>query len=175
MKYSVLLGIFFLTTMGQGAFAGGSVETNICIKNTTSVRQRIYVADIKNYDWDGDSRPDHNFDGLAISPGETICKREEINGNSAYPEFTFLIDGAPSEMKYRSTVVTSGRNGKEYSDNQWGVTENINNPLCLPGEQTSYIQPRCLHGEKTIYFQPSDWRLGYKCNSGKKCSLFEIR
>lgn len=164
MKYSVLLGLMIFTMMEQSAFAE-SMETNICIKNTTSVPHKIDVTDIHNYNWDGGSRPDHNFNDLTIAPDQTICNREEVNAMRASVTFTFLIDGVPSKMDFRATYRWSPPMATyyKYKDWRWGIRVEIANPFLVPSNNT-------------IYWQPFDWRPGFECSLDKaQCSLFEIR
>lgn len=57
-----------------------SKHTTLCIVNTTGMDiTNINVYNIDNYDWDGDSRPDHNFQGKYISNNNSMCEREELN------------------------------------------------------------------------------------------------
>ncbi|WP_397601325.1 hypothetical protein [Silvanigrella sp.] len=53
---------------------------NIC--NMTSRLLSINVSQIDNYDWDGDSRPDHNFNNVIIAPKTCSQNREELNNNA---------------------------------------------------------------------------------------------
>lgn len=148
-----------------------SRETNICIKNLTSQPHLITVYDIKNFDWDGNGRPDHNFNNVTISPDQRICQREEINTNSSGQKFTFGIDGSPTRVSYNYTnrqysckiTITNESICKYWwTDLHWGITSNPNNPLAL-------------HGEKNIFYQPADWWVGYPCDFGKDCREFHIK
>lgn len=51
----------------------------------------ITVTDVENFDWDGDSRPDHNFNGVTIPLGGSLKQREEINKNSAVITYTLHL------------------------------------------------------------------------------------
>lgn len=57
-----------------------SHRTDLCIVNT-SAREitDIYIDQIDNYDWDGDSRPDHNFQHVSIKDEDSRCEREDLN------------------------------------------------------------------------------------------------
>ena len=155
---SALMLSFFLMGYYFDVMAGSSDETHICIRNTTSASHHIQVTDINNYDWDGVDRPDHNFNNIDITAGETICRREEINHNSNHQGFTFLIDGNPTRMQIQLEAV-----GDDLYDLDWGAYTNFSNITALYGEK------------KGDYTDPEGWFLGYACNSGKLCRLFELR
>lgn len=52
------------------------------INNTTLNITRIWINEIDNYDWDGSSRPDHNFHNVSIAAQESRSQREEINSHA---------------------------------------------------------------------------------------------
>jgi hypothetical protein len=166
MHHIYRFGLIFIALQSQPCFAS-SWETNICVRNTTASSHQITVADISNYDWDGNSRPDHNFNNLSIAAGETICRRAECNVAAVLPEpfqtFTFIVDDTPTRMGLRNTVrIETGNNGTIYDQARWGAFTNKEAPLTL-------------HGERTLWFAPSNWILGYPCNDKVRCSFFEIR
>ena len=71
-----------------------SQETYLKVYNFTGSNiTNTVVSSIDNNDWDGDSRPDHNFNGVQIDSLNYLQEREEINShaNSAWftIEFTF--------------------------------------------------------------------------------------
>lgn len=84
------------------AFAS-SIETHICIYNEDNKNHIITVSDIDNYDWEGSSRPDLNFQNIIIPPGLLHCEREELNTFSGWlrntAKFTFYIDGKAAQME----------------------------------------------------------------------------
>lgn len=162
LKYIILTTILFLTCNQSIA---RSSETRICIENLTREAHVITVADIKSYDWDGDSRPDKNFNNVTINPEEKICQREEINaktgtnpGRKSYT-FTFIVDRTPTQVAMRYTHRIDIPGGFKYQDPKWGVYK-TNNQLTL-------------HGYNTIFFNPDDWWVGYDC--GEECSTFQIK
>lgn len=106
--------LFLLLSSTQSAFA--SWETWICLTNETSVRKLIGVTDVDNYDWDGLSRPDHNWNGSYVEPGQTRCARAQITGGAGDRAFSFIIDGRQHTHKNRM-VYTSTTNYKA----QWTV------------------------------------------------------
>lgn len=57
-----------------------SFATNFCILNESDYDIiTTQVDQIDNFDWDGVSRPDHNFQDVAIHAGYRLCEREEVN------------------------------------------------------------------------------------------------
>ena len=140
--------------MGVRFIVAGVIETNICIRNNTNSSHQSTVADIDNYDWDGNTRPDKNFNNIAIEAGATICRREEVNAHAYQPSFTFIVDDTP-------TRIARKRTGYGDENDRWGA-------------YTNKAAPLTLYGEKTIWQQSSEWWQGYTCD-GIACSLFEIR
>ena len=161
---SLLLILFVAHSLvGTMAFGGGllSEETHICINNATNQPHLITVANIENYDWDGDSRPDKNFNNVTIQANSTLCQREERNVNASKSKFTFLIDGTPHTMMYLPTMRTqTDLDEFYYFYRKWGVFRETSSKL---------------EGKETIWFQPSDWWAGYQCEAGANCALFYIR
>ena len=83
---------------------GRSKETQIRIINNT--RQEIvntHVYGVDNYDWDGNSRPDHNLQGLRISQGGgTVQRRLEVNYHARNCPFNITFsysDGTVDEFR----------------------------------------------------------------------------
>lgn len=57
-----------------------SKQTTLSIVNTTGMDiAEIEVSGIDNYDWDGDCRPDRNFQHISIPNNNSRCEREELN------------------------------------------------------------------------------------------------
>lgn len=67
--------------------------TTLTISNQTAWSTTITVDRVENYDWDGQSRPDKNFDDVRLSPGETRSRHEELNAHakSAHFQMTFTF------------------------------------------------------------------------------------
>jgi hypothetical protein len=122
--------------------------TTLCIRNTTNRPHHIEVANIENYDWEGDNRPDHNFNKVTIEAGQSICRLENTNPN-AQPNFTFVIEDIPT----RISIFNNG----------WGAYS-----VPSPGKTTN------LWGEKTNWATAWNYYRAYGCNIGV-CYLFEIR
>ena len=114
----------------------------ICLHNTTPSSHHIEVADIDNYDWEGDNRPDHNFNDLTIEPGATICRQEDANVYSK-PRFTFVIDNNPTRMAVYG--------GPTVRDWMWGAYTNPANPT-------------------TVYGRTAHWNLSNGWLSGGACA-----
>ena len=161
MHHIYRFGLILIALQSQPCFAL-SWETNICIRNTTASSHQITVADIANYDWDGVSRPDKNFNNIAIEAGATICRREEVNQHANQQSFTFIVDDTPTRVRFDPTVKECVENRCNYSQPRWGAFTNKKAPLTL-------------YGNRSISWQRNDWLVGYPCNDKVRCSLFEIR
>ena len=100
MKYkAVLIGITSMVMSIQNGYCE-SVETNICFHNATDKVHVLKAADIENYDWGSNHRPDKNIIHLRIKPNQTLCKREDVNSWSSDPNFTLIVDDVPQRMRY---------------------------------------------------------------------------
>ncbi|CAF1525794.1 unnamed protein product, partial [Adineta steineri] len=62
---------------------GNSHETYLELENDSDKPLKIEVSEVDNYDWDGDSRPDHTFNGVEIPPHDKVKHRQEINAKSS--------------------------------------------------------------------------------------------
>lgn len=115
-----------------------SLETHLCVANMTDLDvTKIDVSHVDNYDWDGDSRPDHNFKGATIARKNGRCEREELNANANGAPFTmeltfsdnttltFRADQQDAKTKYWRQVSTSGSaTGKLYIQQTAGADAN---------------------------------------------------
>lgn len=146
MNVKALIIIFFISFSSEVCLAA-SKSTTICVHNRTDMAHNLDVTDIDNFDWDGVSRPDKNFRGVLISPGETRCNREEVNTYSK-PAFTFLIDGDSTRMSLFG--------GKWFA-------------------HQSSADPNALWGDRMTDQHPQIMLEGFACNKGPACGLFEIR
>ncbi|CAF0945420.1 unnamed protein product [Adineta steineri] len=74
---------------------GNSHKTSLEIHNDTNGEIKIKISEIDNHDWDGNSRPDHNFNDAVIPPRSSKEEREEINAKSstAMSKMTIEQDG----------------------------------------------------------------------------------
>ena len=69
-----------------------SHKTQLTISNLTHYAMTTQVTSTDNYDWDGNSRPDHNFQGLTIASRELSTQREEINSHAKSCWFTMTFN-----------------------------------------------------------------------------------
>lgn len=68
----------------------GSKHTTLIVSNLRNVNiDQITTTVASNSDWDGDSRPDHNFNHIALTKYNANGQREELND----PAFGSLKDG----------------------------------------------------------------------------------
>ncbi|RZC33848.1 TPR 11 domain containing protein [Asbolus verrucosus] len=70
----------------------GSIHTKLRIVNNTNtdiINTSVWGVD--NYDWDGDSRPDHNFSGVFIGSKSSEERREEVNKSANHCPFTISL------------------------------------------------------------------------------------
>jgi 1-phosphatidylinositol phosphodiesterase len=57
-----------------------SIRTDLRLTNNTPLNmKRIWVTETDNYDWDGGSRPDHNFQNVSLASYAFREEREELN------------------------------------------------------------------------------------------------
>ncbi|CAF2079560.1 unnamed protein product [Rotaria magnacalcarata] len=72
-----------------------SIRTFLDLVNNSDVTLKIEVSDLDNYDWDGDSRPDHVFHNVKIPPYSNVKNRLELNAksSSAISSMRFKQDG----------------------------------------------------------------------------------
>ena len=57
-----------------------SIRTDLRLTNNTPLNmKRIWVTETDNYDWDGESRPDHNFQNVSLASYASREEREELN------------------------------------------------------------------------------------------------
>jgi hypothetical protein len=69
-----------------------SYETHLCVFNACNQNMsKITVGNTDNSDWDGDSRPDHNFNNVSINAFAYRNEREEINASNDSAMFTMNI------------------------------------------------------------------------------------
>lgn len=138
--------LVFILAISDSALAE-SQKATICIRNRTDQARDLSVTDIQNGHWVGKSRPDINFNGRRIAPGEIRCNPADINTNTK-PAFTFLVDGDPTHME-----LLGGR---------WFAGQSSNNANALYGDGMTSSYPQSVLE-------------GYACNKDPSCRLFEIR
>lgn len=69
-----------------------SHKTQLTISNLTHYAMTTQVTSTDNYDWDGYSRPDHNFQDRTIASRESCTQREEINAHAKSCWFTMTFN-----------------------------------------------------------------------------------
>jgi 1-phosphatidylinositol phosphodiesterase len=80
-----------------------SKKTYLEIINRTSFSLYTTVDGTDSYDWDGSSRPDHNFNPADIPPNGSKKEREEINAHASTCPFTMHIRlSNGQELSFRS-------------------------------------------------------------------------
>jgi 1-phosphatidylinositol phosphodiesterase len=75
-----------------------SYETHLTIANLTVNPVTITVSATDNYDWDGDSRPDHNFQNVTIAPYDSSAQREEVNAAAESAWYTMSFQFSNGEQ-----------------------------------------------------------------------------
>lgn len=77
---------------------GNSTASYLEINNQTQHEFTISVSGIDNFDWDGDGRPDHNFQNVKVGAGSANKQREELNAkaNSAWFNMTLSFSNGDS-------------------------------------------------------------------------------
>jgi hypothetical protein len=139
----------------RDAYSGaGVISTTICLLNDSQSSHRIEVANIENYDWEGDNRPDKNFNNITIAPGATICRYQDINEYATTVSFAFVIDNNPTRMTHTPT--------EEWGGYKWGAYTNPENPTTV-------------YGYAPVWRLSNRWFAGAKCSVGNQCFGFELR
>ena len=149
----VALPFLLLLASAQDASAKSDTYT-ICLKNDTNQVKTILVEDVDNYDWDGVSRPDRNWNGAVVGPGETRCELAEVNYYAGKVHFSFVING-PSDLHKVSLETNEGRPKRFY---------------VMVGSKPSDSILRGQLGQPVG--RTAEWEVGEQCWSG--CSRFTI-
>eukprot|EP01039_Chlorochromonas_danica_P001942 gene1942-2120_t len=71
------------------------------ITNNTGCTFIITISEIENFDWDGVSRPDNNFQNVAIAPRQSIRKREELNRKAKVGAFRMRFTSGSMSFSFR--------------------------------------------------------------------------
>lgn len=157
---TVLLSLSFLPDIA----AAKSYEIWICLKNTTSDKKLILVDDIDGYDWDGLSRPDHNWNGTYVEADARRCERAEINYYAVQRSFSFIIAGHSENHKVRMSVVdydTSDEYIYDYS--RWSI---------FIGDDPSWSP---IRGDQADGLQKNGWEAGGLFASVTNCKEFNFK
>jgi hypothetical protein len=161
----LLMAVVLLLAFTHSEAKAISQESWICLRNDTSERKLILVEDIDNYDWDGVSRPDRNWNGTYIEAGRTRCERAEVNIRTR-SYFSFIIAGREGPHKVRMLYAI------------------CNNGGCQPGEgnnwrahlTTTDVWQSILRGSGRVYrWIGENWQIGDPCDAGSQCARFTIQ
>lgn len=126
----------------------------ICLKNDTNEKKTILVEDVDNYDWNGVNRPDHNWHGSTVNPGDRRCEIADVNWHANKIGFSFVINGRASAHKVRIE-------SNEGRPKVWYV---------LVGQSASSSILRGVPGKPAA--RSADWEIGVHCWNG--CGEFTI-
>ena len=92
------IGIFFLLCYSLSSSAR---QLNLCITNGTAKTIYTHISAINLYDWGtpwspGSSRPDKNFDRVALTPNNVYCQTEIIRKKmSVIAHFDIAFSNTP--------------------------------------------------------------------------------
>ncbi|CAF1002004.1 unnamed protein product [Didymodactylos carnosus] len=78
--------------------SGNSRATWLEVKNDTDQQIQIKISEVDNSDWDGDSRPDHNFQNAIIEAHQSKKERQELNAHNQTAEFTMTVSQGGNEQ-----------------------------------------------------------------------------
>jgi tetratricopeptide (TPR) repeat protein len=105
-----------------------SCHTRLKIENNTNTDIiNISVSEIDNYDWDGHSRPDHNFHGFSIPAYSSKEEREEVNYYASNCPFRMTLtfrDGRKCSFRIHQKYAIKGSSG--FSHEGRGIDINYN-------------------------------------------------
>ena len=164
--YKLVIALIALSTLLGSEANAASWESWICLRNDTKTRKLILVEDIHNYDWDGMSRPDHNWNGTYIEAGRTRCERAEVAAGSGAHTFSFIIDGRerPHKAEMWFTLCRYGgcKSGETYTWRADSGTKDVWSGILRGNGQVSP-------------FDGEDWQEGDICDAGRRCSRFTIQ
>ena len=162
--YKLVIALIALSTLFGSEAIARSEESWICLRNDTMERKLILVEDIDNHDWDGVSRPDHNWHGTYIRSAQTICERAEVNDRTR-SQFTFIINGRDGPHKVRMQFGFCNDGGCEpWEGNGWRSLLT-----------TSDVAQSILRGSRIFSEGRRHLQIGYPCDAGSQCKLFKIQ
>lgn len=125
-----------------------SVEnSSLCVVNVSGMNIiSIKVTEVDNYDWEGQDRPDHNFQGVSIQNNDALCQPETMNSHAntspcrltlSFTDgstLTFRFDQKQANTKYNRMFSASGP-----ATNRLDVVQSSGG-----GTNAFYIQPKQL-------------------------------
>lgn len=104
-----------------------SKKTYLSITNDTTQSFTIAVSQVDSYDWEGKNRPDRNFEGKTVKPGETLKEQEDLNSHAKSAWFRFTL------------TFSSGQTVSFRSDQYDALGKNINDHKCDLNESEKYV------------------------------------
>lgn len=114
-----------------------SKATYLTIVNDTSMAMTIAVTETDNYDWDGSSRPDHNFQNVTIAAHSSVKNREELNyyAKSAWYRMTITFTNG-QKITFRNDQQDAFKDlNRMYQCNSgylvWQLSGNDNNQMTI--------------------------------------------
>ena len=127
-----------------------SKESWLDIKNNTNQAFTIKVENVDSYDWEKQDRPDVNFQGVTIQPGDSNKQREELNKWANSANFTLVLNfsgGQNIKFKVNQYEIYNG-GGK----NPKNLTLEGTNPNLFTVEQKLDTSSHVNH--LTVSYQP---------------------
>lgn len=121
-----------------------SKQTTLSVVNLTGMDMtNIHISEVDNYDWDGSSRPDHNFQNVSIANNYSRCQREEIN--------TYA-----SSSPFRMTITFSDETQLSFRSNQQWATKKYNGFIKSTGTATNHLEvyQSCGGDSNSFYVRP---------------------
>lgn len=178
-KISLLILLLLLSTNAiSGTYQGGACDglkstghTNFCLKNLNNEAVRLGVTNVDNHDWDGNSRPDKNLNGVTLSPNEKICRRLEINCYASNSAFTLTVNGEPTRVWYMTLGSSYVHGwGAEFK----GPRSKTKYTYDLRGQTVAKYYLECT-GKNCRDIEPNTGfaHRGWTC-AGSDCAMFEI-
>ncbi|MHB1562383.1 MAG: hypothetical protein ACYC61_33500 [Isosphaeraceae bacterium] len=139
---------------------GVSRDTYLEVVNNTDILTRLEISGVDNYDWDGNSRPDHNLDGVVLEPGRFTVQREEINLYARRPAFVIAFCSVTTGqwiVKARVAWIDPGLwtiTQKEFNPKFRDLLGNVKYEVIalkpVPwGMDTLYFEPRSLPSDRS--------------------------
>jgi hypothetical protein len=133
---------------------------------------QVSINSVDSFDWDGNSRPDKNLNGVIISPNTKVCRRLEINDNALNPAFNLSVGGVETRLTYIKLGSSSVKGWAAYFK---GPRSPSKYTFDLRGETVALTKYECSGSDNSNDKCIEDnftWQ-GFKC-AGSNCAKFEI-
>lgn len=169
----------------------GSTKTFLKIVNKTKENMTITVTGTDNFDWDGSSRPDHNFNNVSINANSTREEREELNNNARSAWFTMHITFSNGDkISFRNDqhdafsridrfYTLNGTNSDKYIACQMNPRNDVNSFVIFPFSLKNWMKSIpdstsvlniSIPGTHESCAQKDGWSFGYG-----KCQNWELK